>query len=49
MWSNGNTPPLLVKVQTCTAILEINMAVYEKIGNKSTSRCENLAKARIVY
>lgn len=31
-WSKGNTPPLLVGVQTCTAILKINMAVSQKTG-----------------
>jgi hypothetical protein len=32
MWSK-NTPPLLVRVQTCTTTLEINLAVSENIGN----------------
>ena len=38
MWSKGNTPPLLVRVQTCTATLEINMVVSQKIWNSSTSK-----------
>ena len=41
MWSKGNTPPLLVGVQTCTVALEINMVVSLKIGNQSTSRPSN--------
>ena len=41
MWSEGNSSPLLVGVQTCTATLEINMVVYQKIGNSSTSRPNN--------
>ena len=38
MWSKGNTPPLLVGVQTCTDTLEINMAVSQKTGNQTTSK-----------
>ena len=34
---DGNTPPLLVGVQTCPATFEIYLAVSEKIGNQSTS------------
>ena len=30
MWSKGNTPPLLVGVQTCTTTLDINLVGYEK-------------------
>jgi hypothetical protein len=37
MQSKGNTPLLLVGVKTCTAILEINLAVSRKIGNSFTS------------
>lgn len=33
MWRNGNTPLLLVGMQTCTAILKINMVVPQKLGN----------------
>ena len=33
----GNIPPLLGVVQTCTTTLEINMVVFQKIGNQSTS------------
>jgi hypothetical protein len=35
-WSKGNTPPLLVGLQTGTIILEINLAVPQKTGNSST-------------
>ena len=31
MWGNGNTPPLLVGVQICTAVLRISMAISKKI------------------
>ena len=37
-WSKKNTPPLLVGVQTCTATVEISIAVSHKIRNQSTSR-----------
>jgi hypothetical protein len=36
MWSKGNTPPLLVGVQTCTTSLGINLVVSQKIRNSST-------------
>ena len=35
MWSKGNTPPLLVGMQTCTTTLEKKM-FSQKIGNSST-------------
>ena len=38
LWSKGNTPPLLVRVQTCTTTLKIKMAVPQKVGSWSTSR-----------
>ena len=38
MWDKGNTPALLVGMKTCTAVLEISIAVSQKIGNQSTSR-----------
>ena len=38
VWSKGNTPPLLVRVQTCIINLNISMAVSQKIENQSTSR-----------
>ena len=41
MESKGTTPPLLVGVQTCTASMEINIAIFQKIGNQSTSRPSN--------
>ena len=39
--SKGNTPPLLVEVQTCTATLEMSMVVSQKTGNQHTSRLSN--------
>ena len=38
MWNKGNTPPLLVGVQTCTATLEISMVISQKITKQPTSR-----------
>ena len=38
MWCKGNTPSLLVGVQTCTTSLEISIVNSQKIGNLSTSR-----------
>ena len=38
MWSKGNTPLLLVGVQTSTATMEINMVVPQKMGNQFISR-----------
>jgi hypothetical protein len=38
MWNNRNTSPLLVRVQTCTTTLEINLEVSLKIRSSSTSR-----------
>ena len=38
MLGKGNTPPLLVGVQTCTNILEISIAISLKIREQSTSR-----------
>ena len=38
MWSERNTPPLLVGVQTYTATLEVSVAVPQKTGNQPTSR-----------
>ena len=38
MWSKRNTLPLLVGVQTCTTILEIYLAVSQKMGNSYISR-----------
>jgi hypothetical protein len=36
LWKKGNTPPLLVGLQTCTTTLEINLAVSQKTGNCTT-------------
>ncbi|EGW13493.1 hypothetical protein I79_023637 [Cricetulus griseus] len=38
MWNKGNMSLLLVGMQTCTATLEINMVVSQKIGNWFTLR-----------
>ena len=38
MWGKGNTPPLLVGVQTSAVTLEISMAISQKIRKQSTSR-----------
>ena len=43
----GNTPPLLVGVQTCIDILEISMMVSQKISNQSTSRPSNTTLGNI--
>ena len=37
MWSKGNTPPLLVRMQTCTTTLETSLAISQNIGNQPTS------------
>ena len=41
MWGKGNTPALLVGVQTCTADLEISTMMSQKIRKQSTSRPSN--------
>ena len=38
MWNNQKTPPLQVRVQTCTTTLEFNLEVSQKIDNSSTSQ-----------
>jgi hypothetical protein len=38
MWNKRHTPPLLLEVQICIATMEINMAVPQKLENKSTSK-----------
>ena len=37
-WSRGNISPLLVGVQTCTAIMEISVMVPQEGSNQATSR-----------
>jgi hypothetical protein len=32
MQRKGNTPPLLMEMQTCTTTLEINLVVSKKLG-----------------
>ena len=44
MWNQGNTPPLLVGVETYTVTLEISVEVSEKIG---TSRPSNTTAEHI--
>ena len=34
MWSEGNTHPLLVGMQTCTATVEISVAVSQETGSQ---------------
>jgi hypothetical protein len=46
-WSKGNTPPLLVGVQTCITTLEINLVVSQMIGNSSTSRSSYITHGNI--
>ena len=41
MWSKGNTSSLLMGMQICTTIVEISMAVSQKIGNQPTSESNN--------
>ena len=36
MWRKRNTPPLLVELQAGTTILEISLAVPQKIGHSTT-------------
>ena len=38
MWRRKNTPPLLVRLQTGTTTLEINLEVPQKTGSRSTWR-----------
>ena len=45
--SKGNTPPLLVGMQTCTTTLDINLSVSQKIGNQSISRPHNSTPGHI--
>jgi hypothetical protein len=47
MRNKGNTPPLLVGVQTCTATLEINLKVSQKMEIGSTSRPRNTTPGHI--
>ena len=47
MWSKGNTPPLLVRMQTYTTTLEISMLIPQKIGNQPTSGSSNTTLGHI--
>jgi hypothetical protein len=38
MWRKGNTPPLIVGLQTCTTTLEINLTVSQKTETSSIRR-----------
>ena len=37
MWSKGNTPALLMRVQTSTSMLEINLMFSQKTGKPQDS------------
>jgi hypothetical protein len=41
MWRKRNTPPLLVGLQAGTTILEISLAVPQKIGHSTTGGSRN--------
>ena len=41
MWGKGDTPALLVEVQTGTALLDINMAISQKIRKQPSLRPRN--------
>ena len=41
MWGKGNTPTLLVGLQTGTVLLDINMVFSQKIRKQPTSRPSN--------
>ena len=41
LWDKGNTPKLLVGVQAGTALLDINLAISQKIRQQPTSRLSN--------
>ena len=48
IWSNGNTPPLLVGVDTCIVTLEVNVSVSQEIGNQPVSRPDCSALGHIL-
>ena len=41
LWEKGNTPALLVGVQTGTAPMDISMVVFQKIRKQPSSRSNN--------
>ena len=47
MWSKGNTPPLLVEVQTCTGTLELSVSVSQKTKNQTTTKSSYTALRQI--
>ena len=47
MWRKGNIPLLLVRVQTCTATLEISTVISQNIQNQSTSNPSNTTLGHI--
>ena len=47
MCINGNNPPLLAEVKTCTTTLEVNLEVSQKNGNNSTSVSSYITAAYI--
>jgi hypothetical protein len=42
MWRKRNTPPLMVGLQACITILEISVAVPQKIGHSITRGSSNI-------
>ena len=47
LWSKGNTHPLLVKMQTCTTTLEINVVVSQETWSQPTSGSSNTTLVNI--
>ena len=47
MWSKGNTPPLMVGVQTNIVAMEISRVISQKIGNRSILRSSNSTHGHI--
>ena len=47
IWSERNTPPLLMVVQNWTTMLEIRMIISQKIGNQPNSRPSNTTLGHI--
>jgi hypothetical protein len=47
LWRKGNTPSLMVGVQTCITTLEINLVVSQKTGNSSTSKLSSTTPGHV--
>ena len=43
MWIKGNSPPLILGVQTGAAALDISIVFSQRIGKQCTSRLSNTA------